>query len=124
MVSDSLLNISKISPMKSALRSQIAVSLLLLGALFGSKISAVAAPAVVIQACTFTDFDEGKADGNAYRISVLRALNGTELISQQVQAAQSAAAANPTTARYFEGYVAGLEPNRELTTTITPARAQ
>lgn len=56
-------------------------------------------------------------------ISVLRASNGTELIAQQVQAAQSAAAANPSTASYFEGYAAGLEFSRELIS-ITAARAQ
>ncbi|AWM34735.1 hypothetical protein [Hymenobacter nivis] len=66
-----------------------------------------------------TAFDEGKAEGKAYRVSVLRKTNGTELIAQQVQTAQSAATANPSTARYFEGCVAGLEPSRELTSFTT-----
>ncbi|MGI4884085.1 MAG: hypothetical protein ACRYFR_03905 [Janthinobacterium lividum] len=109
--------------MKSILRPQIAIFLLSFGALFSNNISAATAPSAIRTACTLTAFDEGKADGNAYRISALRAPNGTDLIIQQVRAAQSAATVNPSTAPYFEGYVAGLEPSRELTS-ISAARAQ
>ncbi|OGX82768.1 hypothetical protein BEN49_02570 [Hymenobacter coccineus] len=94
-----------------------------MGALFSNAVSAATPPAAVRAAYTLTAFDERKADGKAYRISVLRAPDGTELIAQQVQAAQNAAVANPAAARYFEGYVAGLEPNRELTS-VTTARAK
>ncbi|TPG72431.1 hypothetical protein [Hymenobacter nivis] len=109
--------------MKAALRPQIAVFLLVLGALVGGKAPATAAPVVAQVAGTLTAYDEGKADGNAFRVSVRRAPNGLQLIAQQVEAAQSAATANPAAARYFEGYMAGLEPSRELTS-LTPARAQ
>jgi len=105
--------------MTSALRPQITAFLLVLGALSGHSLSAATAPTSAQSTCTLTAFDEGKADGNAYRISVVRKPNGAELITQQVQAAQSAAVASPASASYFEGYVAGLEPNRELTSATT-----
>ncbi len=95
--------------MKLALRPQNAVILLLFAALLGSG-SVAANTAIVHPTSMFTAFDEGKADGKAYRESVLRAPNSPELIAQQLQAAQSATAANPSTALCFQGYVAGLQP--------------
>ena len=95
--------------MKLALRPQNAVVLFLLAALLGSGSVATSA-AAGHQTCLFTAFDEGKADGKAYRASVQSDPNSPDLIAQQVQAAQSATAANPSTALYFQGYVAGLQP--------------
>ncbi len=101
--------------MKSTLRPQNALFLLLLSATLVGR-PAAAAPATTHPTVMFTAFEEGMADGKAYRVSVKRVFNGTDLIAQQVQAAQNAAAANPSLAPYFQGYVAGLQPDTELTT--------
>ncbi|MFD1468733.1 hypothetical protein ACFQ48_10905 [Hymenobacter caeli] len=106
--------------MKLALPLQNVAFILLLLATRGPANAVAAAPPVVRAAATLTAFDEGKADGNAYRISVQRDPNGIGLIAQQIQAAQSAATANPAAALYFQGYVVGLEPSHELTTLLSP----
>ena len=107
--------------MKLALRPQNIVLVALFAALCLPGVTGAATLPFARPTAAFTsDFDEGKADGNAYRISVARTANGNELIAQQVSAAQSAAAANAATAPYFRGYVAGLQPGRELTTLVQP----
>ncbi len=102
--------------MKLHLRPRGAVLFFLLVILFGGRPGAAvaAAPLLAQPVSLFTAFDEGRADGRAYRISVQHEFNRTDLIAQQVQASQSAAAAEPSNASYFQGYVAGLQLDSTL----------
>lgn len=106
--------------MKLALRPQNIAFVALFTALRLPSITGAATLPAARLAAVFTDFDEGKADGNAYRVSVARTPSGDKLITQQMSAAQSAATANPATASYFQGYIIGLQSDCALTTMVKP----